>query len=95
MFVVIDVDSHGFTHFIDTDPLGYPKVSHPDGVSGMVGVDVMLKYHNLNPAARTTGGWDIVNQLSSEPAPLSRWQRLVAACNGSAATAQAKALGLK
>lgn len=95
MMIVIDIDKNGNTHFIETDPTLYVKVAHPDGKSGMVGVDVMLRHHNQNPASRTLGGWDVVNQLPGETAPISRWQRLVAACNHPEATDQAKALGLK
>lgn len=95
MLVIIDIDQHGGTHFIETDPALYPKVQHPDNVTGLVGVDVMLIHHNANPAHRTIGGWDVMNQLPGEAAPKSRWQRLVDACSGPNATAQAKALGLK
>ena len=95
MQVIIDIGQDGSVHFIETDPANYMKVQHPDGVSGLVGVDVMLQFHNQTPAARTAGGWDVMNQLHGESAPISRWDRLVAACNGPEGTAQAKGLGLK
>lgn len=95
MKVIVDIDPQGNEHWIDTDPANYHQVEHPDNVTGKVDVDVMLAYHNQDPLSREIGGWHEVNQLPGETMPLSRWQRLVRACNHPDAHPQAKALGLK
>lgn len=95
MRVLIDVDPLGFTQEIETDPTQYHAVQHPDNATGLVGIDVMLRHHNENPQAREIGGWHVVNQLPGETEPITRWQRLVRACNGPHATEQARSLGLK
>jgi hypothetical protein len=81
------------TQMIDTDPEYYPQVMHPDG-SGMTGVDVMLRYINVNPEAREAAGWNLPSHISGETEDITRWQRLVRACNGPNATDQARSLGL-
>jgi hypothetical protein len=95
MTVLVDQDEFGNSHFIETDPAKFHKVYHPDNQSGLVGVDVMLLHHNEHPEAREVGGWHVVNQLPGELEPMTRWQRLVNACNHPDAHPQAKALGLK
>jgi hypothetical protein len=93
MLVVIDRDPWGGVHVIDTAPSPERLVQHPNG-SGPTTIDVMLVYINGDPSARDAGGWNVSNQLAEESAPLTRWQRLVRACNGPDATEQAKSLGL-
>lgn len=82
-------------HWIETDPTLYGKVEHPDRVSGLVGVDEMLKHHNQNPQAREVGGWHLPSEIPGDPRKMTRWDRLVEACNHVSATDQAKSLGLK
>ena len=94
MRVVIHVDEAGREHWIETDPSRTFKVEHPDG-SGLTDIDVMLKHHNLNPDARERGGWHLPGNIPGEEPGLTRWQRLVRACNHPDAHLQAKALGLK
>lgn len=93
MRVVIDIDSGGHEQWIDTDPANYPMVSHPDG-SGPTTVDKMLIHHDSHPEDREKGGWHVFNQLPGETQPMSRWERLCAACNHPDAHPQAKALKL-
>jgi hypothetical protein len=93
MLVEIDREGGWVSILIDTDPNEWWPVDHPNG-SGKTGVDTMLKWHNDHPSDRTAGGWDIINQIAPETEAISRWQRLVRACNGPNATDQAKGLGL-
>lgn len=93
MRVVIDMDEAGNIHFIDTDPANYILVEHPNG-SGPTTVDKMLKHHDNHPKDREIGGWHVMNQLPGEDHPMTRWDRLVAACNHPDAHPQAKALAL-
>lgn len=95
MRVTLHVDESGNEHFIETDPSKYGLVEHPDNKTGLVGVDVMLRHHNANPEARERGGWNLPSDVPGEELGLTRWQRLVRACNHPDAHPQAKALGLK
>jgi hypothetical protein len=94
MVVVVDLGFRGSTQIINTDPTMWFPVQHPNG-SGLVGVDVMLKWVNDHPDDRERSGWDITSQILEEIRPHSRWERLVIACNGPHATEQARALGLQ
>jgi hypothetical protein len=93
MLVVIDAFGEGHVQVINTDPELWFPVTHPDG-SGITTIDVVLKYMSDNPMARQTGGWNELNKIFEETEPLTRWQRLVRACNGPGATEQARSLGL-
>lgn len=94
MVVIIDRTPDGATHYMETDPANHHLVEHPNG-SGPTGVDTMLKHHNDHPEHRELGGWHVARQLDGETEPLTRWQRLVRACNHPDATEQSRALGLK
>jgi hypothetical protein len=93
MVVIIDQVAEGHIQWIETDPALCDTVHHPDG-SGLCGIDQVLLHHNNHPADREIGGWHVLSQLPGEPEPITRWQRLVRACNHPDATDQAKALGL-
>jgi hypothetical protein len=94
MVVIIDQLPHGTVHWVETDPALCLPVQHPNG-SGETGIDNALKHHNDHPEGRDAAGWHEVRQLEGETEPLTRWQRLVRACNHPDATDQAKSLGLK
>jgi hypothetical protein len=93
MWVVIDRDDLGGVHGIDTDPAAWFEVQHPNG-SGLTGIDQVLIWHNTHFDDRDKAGWNVTNKLSGETELLTRWQRLVRACNGPDATEQARSLGL-
>lgn len=93
MYVLIDIDSHGFSHIIDTDPATAMLVAHPDG-SGQTTIDVFLEYLNVHLEAREKAGWNVMNQLPGESEPITRWHRLIYAVSQPGADMQAKSLGL-
>lgn len=93
MWVLIDIDSHGCAHMIDTDPATAMPVGHPDG-SGQTTIDVFLEYLNVHPDAREKAGWNVMNQLPGESEPITRWHRLIYAVSQPSVDVQAKSLGL-
>lgn len=93
MKVTLDIDAAGHEHFIDTDPSKYPMVYHPGG-RGLTTVDQMLIHHDGHPDDREAGGWHEFTQLPGDIEPITKWDRLVMACNHQDADQQAKDLML-
>jgi hypothetical protein len=93
--VVVDVDSAGGVHTVDFEDGDLKWIDHPNGSGVKVSIKTMLAYHNDHPDARELGGWHVLSQLAGEPEPITRWQRLVNACNHQDAHKDLKALGLK
>ena len=79
MFIVIDRDDNGFEQGVYVAHIGVNIFDHPDGSGKKTDLAGVLTHHNVNPQSREVGGWHVLNQLSGESHPTTRWDRMVEA----------------
>lgn len=80
--------------FYDTDATKHPLPMHPAAGRPCKDHFEFLAFMNQSPAAREAGGWHEQTRLEGQHETMSRWERMVAACNHPSADAQHKALKL-
>lgn len=79
MFIKIDEDNAGYAQGIFHEAVNPAHFDHPDGSGKKTDIVGVLTHHNANPQSREVGGWHVLNQLSGESHPMTRWDRMVEA----------------
>jgi len=100
--MIIIVDRHpdafqvgvSYPVFIDTINSPLPQLHGAAVGVTYPSIVAFLMHMNATKSDRTLGGWDVVNQLPGELAPMTRWARLVAAASALGADPVIKALNL-
>lgn len=98
MRIVIDHDIVGgevvAEHAIHTEDVPWNHVTDPLNPAQTINMVTLVARLNANPALQATAGWHVMNQLSGEAAPMSRWARLVAHTHSAVGDPALKALNL-
>jgi hypothetical protein len=81
-------------HVIHTDVQPWNKVPHPTIAGTQIDMIVFIGLHSGNVALQKNSGYDLVNKITGDVVPRSRWARIVAACNAAPAGSPEKLLGL-
>ena len=79
---------------LHTDVSPWNKVAHPTLPATMIDVIAWLPLLSASPALQASAGYHVINQITGESVPQSRWARIVAAASGPLAEPALKALNL-